>query len=567
MRERSKLKIKRRIKFALLAVILVASLCVPILPMHKSYAAAGEVSVTDSKLYWSPYSWIFSGSTYAQTPTTGSYLKVAFTGSTIALDMDTSTFDDVTPNVIPSSITMDAYIDGSTTPVRKTLANISSGELVFKNDLAAGNHYAQIYIAANGEYTKRWGTFSPDTPAAALVRITAIQLATDGEVLSLTDTPLAQKTPMVIFYGDSITEGNGIGTTYAEDSYDADLARLLDVEYFQHAYASLTWGASFFSGTPSFYHTEAEGVSYGRSVWRNSYKGQSLLVGDDPAGGYIGGVPDAVFNNMGINDYGARGAGWNTPTDMKTRITGWLTDERTALGARPAIFMIVPFNYGNAAGDQIPTWKAAYLEGISDYQTSHPEDKRIYTIDLGEEGYNIVAASSSDTLHPNPTGAAELAQLIYAQVGDVGNKIILDQDLTAKLDGKTITDGMTIDKLPTFTGTAPAGSTITVTVHSDPITCTAVADTSGNWSCTFATAIPAGAHSLAISADTVWGSALELASVGINVNDYSGGGTDSQTLANTGQNSALLTIIALTTLGLGVGLSLRRQLRTVISNR
>lgn len=531
---------KARVVLVLLSLLTVSSGLFGAIPTQKVQAAAGEVNVTDSNILWSPYSWVFSGSTYAQTPTTGSYLKVAFTGSTLALDIDTSMLASIAPNVAPANVGVAAYIDGSATPVRRTLANISGGELVFRNDLAAGNHYAQIYLTNTPVSARRWGTTGPDTPPTALLRITAIQLATDGSILPLTGTPLAKKTPKLIFYGDSITEGNNIGGTYAELSYAANLGRSLNAEYSERGYASLAWTASFFSGTPSFYVADPA-----LGVWSNAYRGQSLLNGGLVSGGYIDGVPDAVFNNLGINDYSSRASGFNSSAGMKAAIKSWLVDQRTAIGPRPAIFMIVPFSFGNTGGTDIAEYKNAWLTAVTEYQTEHPTDKRVYTFDLGTEAYNTLMANTSDNTHPNPTGSALLANLINTQVGSIGTKIILDQPLAATLNGGAITQGMTIDAKPTFTGTAPAGSTVTVTVNSDPVTCTAVADTSGNWTCTFSTAVPAGAHSLAISANTVYGTSLQLASVGVNVlnSTFTATSTDDN-LADTGSSTLIPMLMA-----------------------
>jgi len=52
---------------------------------------------------------------------------------------------------------------------------------------------------------------------------------------------------------------------------------------------------------------------------------------------------------------------------------------------------------------------------------------------------------------------------------------------------------------PTFSGTATAGSAVTVTVHSDPITCTATANSKGKWSCTPSQDIPNGDHTVLLA--------------------------------------------------------------------
>lgn len=56
----------------------------------------------------------------------------------------------------------------------------------------------------------------------------------------------------------------------------------------------------------------------------------------------------------------------------------------------------------------------------------------------------------------------------------------------------------TIPKRPTFSGVAEPGSTITVTVQSDPVVCTATADSSGNWSCTLPSDLAPGIHTVTV---------------------------------------------------------------------
>ncbi len=69
---------------------------------------------------------------------------------------------------------------------------------------------------------------------------------------------------------------------------------------------------------------------------------------------------------------------------------------------------------------------------------------------------------------------------------------------TADVNGATkpLDQHPTIAPLPTFSGVANPGATVTVTVHSDPVTCTTTADANGNWSCTLPTSLPAGEHTV-----------------------------------------------------------------------
>jgi hypothetical protein len=66
-------------------------------------------------------------------------------------------------------------------------------------------------------------------------------------------------------------------------------------------------------------------------------------------------------------------------------------------------------------------------------------------------------------------------------------------------DGRRVIDNPTISKKPTFAGSTEPYSKVTVTVYSDPVTCEALADANGNWSCTLPTGLPAGQHSMEVS--------------------------------------------------------------------
>lgn len=59
-----------------------------------------------------------------------------------------------------------------------------------------------------------------------------------------------------------------------------------------------------------------------------------------------------------------------------------------------------------------------------------------------------------------------------------------------------LTQSPVIPKRPTFSGTATPGAQVVVTVHSDPISCSATADTNGYWSCTLPSDLAPGNHTV-----------------------------------------------------------------------
>lgn len=82
------------------------------------------------------------------------------------------------------------------------------------------------------------------------------------------------------------------------------------------------------------------------------------------------------------------------------------------------------------------------------------------------------------------------------------------------IDGTTIP---TIATRPTFEGYAQPGSTVVVTVHSDPITCSAVAYSNGYWSCVLPSDLPDGLHTVTITVTTPSGDVIELGPYTVNV--------------------------------------------------
>ena len=55
-----------------------------------------------------------------------------------------------------------------------------------------------------------------------------------------------------------------------------------------------------------------------------------------------------------------------------------------------------------------------------------------------------------------------------------------------------------LPKLPTFSGTTLPFSQVTVTIYSDPVSCSTTADSEGVWACALASALPSGNHQLFI---------------------------------------------------------------------
>ncbi|MDB5159900.1 MAG: hypothetical protein JWO99_163 [Candidatus Saccharibacteria bacterium] len=91
--------------------------------------------------------------------------------------------------------------------------------------------------------------------------------------------------------------------------------------------------------------------------------------------------------------------------------------------------------------------------------------------------------------------------------------------LTVVVDDRAISDTPVISTMPTFTGFAPAGSKVTVVVHSDPVTCSTTADENGKWSCTLTEKLPVGSHSVYVTVATPENKTVELGPYAVTVSD------------------------------------------------
>jgi|GEM_PF-4442823 len=86
--------------------------------------------------------------------------------------------------------------------------------------------------------------------------------------------------------------------------------------------------------------------------------------------------------------------------------------------------------------------------------------------------------------------------------------------------GTELVDNKVINQRPTFSGIAAPFDAITVTVHSDPVSCSTTADANGYWTCTLPTDLEPGVHSVfvRVTADAD-GSVIEYGPFIVSVND------------------------------------------------
>lgn len=109
------------------------------------------------------------------------------------------------------------------------------------------------------------------------------------------------------------------------------------------------------------------------------------------------------------------------------------------------------------------------------------DGSHFYTVPTGDYGYLYGATYTAPTIPPSLGFTPEQSNGSSAPVSTNPNA---PQPVT--------------NDRPTFSGATLPNATVTVTVRSDPIVCTTVADENGNWSCTLPSTIPPGVHSITV---------------------------------------------------------------------
>jgi surface protein len=106
---------------------------------------------------------------------------------------------------------------------------------------------------------------------------------------------------------------------------------------------------------------------------------------------------------------------------------------------------------------------------------------------------------------------------------------------TAMINGdKPLNQTPNVSRRPVFSGVANPGATVLVSIDGGAVTCNAVADQSGNWSCTSPSALALGAHTVSITVTEPGGVVTVLGPYNFVVVEGSGAGTSIPSAPNTG---------------------------------
>jgi hypothetical protein len=336
------------------------------------------IPAIDPNIAYSPYNWLKSGSAYAQSPNPGAYLKLGFTGTSVAAKLDVSPLSDA--KVPPAQYPVVRYsVDGG--PAVTVQLTPTTSTLPCAKGLAAGKHSLLLQYVAGYVFLDFW------TPVNVL-RVTGFDLDPGASTLAP-----PRSASNALFLGDSITNGddniatftggitNAVDTQDATLGYPAVVAAGIGAEYGIVAYGGAAWDRNAADG-----HTPGLMKSY------------SMIdsVHSRLTGGKLSPVPDDVFINMGEN---AGPSGDDVPQ--------LLAELRAASSPKTNIFLLVPFS-GRSRG--------SLTAGFNAYGTA---DKRMFLIDLGDNPYLPVGRPtmfSVDGQHPLASLHALLgAQLVQAR--------------------------------------------------------------------------------------------------------------------------------------------------------
>lgn len=126
---------------------------------------------------------------------------------------------------------------------------------------------------------------------------------------------------------------------------------------------------------------------------------------------------------------------------------------------------------------------------------------------LNEGGTNALTSTIPATI---TIGGTATGTVIPTQASSITTTLTPILTPTLAASDSASSSGVTIDsptknqsvatQKPTIVGTAPPGTTVTITVYSNPITVTVTADANGNWTYTLADELEAGPHTIVVAA-------------------------------------------------------------------
>jgi hypothetical protein len=353
--------------------------------------SAIAVSLPQPNIYFPPQGWDLTTTGHAIVAASGNYFKTSFSLSVsgpLALTLNTAQLSSVTDTSKPY---LTWFIDnGQPQSLQLTTANTAGGQVPLSSSLAAGAHTLEVVIRGSAPQVNHWNYAA----AGNIVDITGFSLGNGG---TMSFSPVATLPNTALFFGDSMTEGEGtdglvqnsnIPSYAANDnathSYVPALAGMLNAEFSVAAFGGQGWTT-----------TAADGVTPGLNT---SYQYKYAGISQSLAG------LNYVFVNMGTNGntIGATGT-----------VAGFLTNLRAACGSGTVIIVFVPWS--GAARSALIADFTAYQGSISTAAAGQAtvykggNDSNAVLIDLGASsmpglslpaGTNVAGSRYSfDTVH------------------------------------------------------------------------------------------------------------------------------------------------------------------------
>jgi lysophospholipase L1-like esterase len=363
-------------------------------PSPVSYVATpvGTVGVGDANLLWSPGSWDdISIGTYGvttrsmQSATSGAYMKFRVLASTdVSILIDSS----ISSSIALANKPKIAYsIDGGAET--RVAINGQSSIAILTGAASADRSFVVWMVTTQFDGTIRYS----DTAGVSYTNGLRIQGVSHNPSGTITTHP-ANLTSKMLFYGDSITEGQRTVSISLEDPLLAcvrAVATHMDAEYGQLGYGSQGWTTPGSAGNDVLVTWDKYSTDRQRTVT-----------------GY-----DYVFTMHGTND------GYNLVPDatIAVEVTAWLTAARAGFGSTVHIFVIIPPGAYAVTG---------ITNGFNAYVSSFPADTRVHLLNLNPQvpasyfNDTGLSAYSFDGIHPSAAGNVLISDEIITQLIALG---------------------------------------------------------------------------------------------------------------------------------------------------
>ena len=375
------------------------------------------VAVNDSNLYASPLNHWVNGSTAYRTVNPGSYNKLGFTGTSIALLLNAGF-------MTGESRVIRWRVDGGEWEDYRF--GLAETQIVLASGLANTTHSLEIWYNGCDPTQTIWDA----TPIMGLV---VLGYAIDSTKASAAPT---LKTGRALCYGDSTAYGinsAGSGANTDPTQHDAQagspasyLMGLLDTEMAIVGFGSQGYGKAGLAGVPRVFD-DTDGTA---DAWDLIYPGRSRL-----SGGLLSPMPDRIFLTFGTADYTNGGGAESTAQRMEDGLAAFLPALRTA-APDAAIYVVIPPCLTRVATDHTARRDAIIagfdagagaktLKGTSGDVTVYRggTDLAAYLIHPGEDiSANVydtsvgASADSYDGIHYKSAFASTVADRIYAGV-------------------------------------------------------------------------------------------------------------------------------------------------------